>query len=110
MPLPILRIFFFQPDQRLLTLRASFQNSRRATDQDIIEPMPVFVIVIDQESHLGIVQDIANALYTIAGLPLRFVVNGGINRLAVEGETHRHQVWGAVGSGRGQVAKTMPVE
>src|SRR5215471_7523225 len=79
----ILDVFVLQQRQSTLTFWATFQDARRATDQDVVELLPVLFIVMHQEGHAWILDYVAHALHAVPSAALWLMVNGRIDGLTI---------------------------
>ena len=60
--------------------------------ENIGEAAPIFVIPVNDESHLGIYCDVAQAFELRRHSALRFLIDGRVKIVAVEDETDRNHM------------------
>lgn len=63
-----------------------------SVDEQVTESGPVFVIGIQKQGHSWLLHEIPNAPETLGRDSLWFLVHGGVEGLAVEGEAHGHDM------------------
>ncbi len=83
-------------------LRPTLHQRSDAAEEDVPELAPVFVVVVEEEGHLRVGKDVSDAAELHCSRSLGFLVDDGVDGVAVKGVADGHDVGSAVGIGGGE--------